>query len=84
MVQQPYLNSDNNLQIIREKIAVNEENILPTKRKIDEESGFFTVFLDTERGSRIELHSPHGANIKEPSHENSESLFEVLNFQKIL
>ena len=52
-----YLNGGENLQIILDKVELNEGKILIPKTPHADESGFFAIFLDSE-GNKIGLHSP--------------------------
>ena len=52
-----YLNGGDNLQNILDKVDINGGKIVVPKTLIDEENGYFAMFLDTE-GNRIGLHSP--------------------------
>lgn len=53
-----YLNGGDDLQDILDKITTNAGEIIVPKTLIDEENGYFAMFLDTE-GNRIGLHSPN-------------------------
>ncbi len=53
-----YLNGGDNLQFILDKVEINGGKIVVPKTLIDEENGYFAMFLDTE-GNRIGLHSPN-------------------------
>lgn len=53
-----YLNGGDNLQMILDRIEINGGQIIVPKTIIDEENGYFAMFLDTE-GNRIGLHSPN-------------------------
>lgn len=52
-----YLNGGDDLQYILDKIEKNGGEIMVPKTLIDEQTGYFAMFLDTE-GNRIGLHSP--------------------------
>lgn len=51
-----YLNGGDDLQFILNKVEANGGEIIVPKTLIDEENGYFAMFLDTE-GNRIGLHS---------------------------
>ena len=51
-----YLNGGDDLQPILDKIEKNGGQIMVPKTLIDEQTGYFALFLDTE-GNRIGLHS---------------------------
>lgn len=51
-----YLNGGDNLQNTLDKVEVNGGQIIVPKTLIDEENGYFAMFLDTE-GNRLGLHS---------------------------
>lgn len=51
-----YLNGGNDLQYTLDKVEKNGGEIMVPKTLIDEENGYFAMFLDTE-GNRIGLHS---------------------------
>jgi predicted enzyme related to lactoylglutathione lyase len=51
-----YLNADNDLEGMLEKVKSAGGEILTPKTKLNDQLGFLTVFLDTE-GNRIGLHS---------------------------
>lgn len=53
-----YLNGGDNLQYILDKVEINGGKTIVPKTLIDEENGYFCLFLDTE-GNRIGLHSPN-------------------------
>ena len=53
-----YLNGGDNLQHILDKVESNGGKIVVPKTLIDEENGYFAMFLDTE-GNKIGLHSPN-------------------------
>lgn len=53
-----YLNGGDNLQYILDKVENSGGNIIIPKTVIDEENGYFAMFLDTE-GNRVGLHSPN-------------------------
>ena len=53
-----YLNAGENLQPMLDKVAANGGEVVLPKTHIDDENGYFAMFLDTE-GNRIGLHSPH-------------------------
>ena len=53
-----YLNAGENLQPMLDKVVANGGEVLVPKTHIDDESGYFALFLDTE-GNRIGLHSPN-------------------------
>ena len=52
-----YLNADNNITGMLEKIKSAGGEILTPKTKLSDQFGFIAIFLDTE-GNRIVLHSP--------------------------
>jgi uncharacterized protein len=51
-----YLNGENNLQVILDKVEKNGGKILVPKTPHADESGYFALFLDSE-GNKIGLHS---------------------------
>ncbi|MCV9387763.1 VOC family protein [Reichenbachiella ulvae] len=51
-----YLNGGNDLQLILDKIEKSGGQIVMPKTLIDEENGYFALFLDSE-GNRLGLHS---------------------------
>jgi predicted enzyme related to lactoylglutathione lyase len=51
-----YLNADNDMEGMLEKVKSAGGEILTPKTKLNDQLGFLTVFLDTE-GNRIGLHS---------------------------
>ncbi len=53
-----YLNGGDNLQVILDKVETNGGKIALPKTLIDEENGYFAMFIDTE-GNKIGLHSPN-------------------------
>jgi len=53
-----YLNGGDNLQVILDKVEKNGGKILTPKTLHADESGYFTIFLDSE-GNKIGLHSPN-------------------------
>ena len=53
-----YLNGGDNLQPMLDRAIANGGEVVLPKTQIDEENGYFAMFLDTE-GNRIGLHSPH-------------------------
>lgn len=53
-----YLDGGTNLQYILDKIENSGGKIIVPKTLIDEENGYFAMFLDTE-GNRLGLHSPN-------------------------
>jgi predicted enzyme related to lactoylglutathione lyase len=53
-----YLNGGEDLNIILEKIPVAGGRIIMPKTFIDEESGYFAIFIDSE-GNKLALHSKH-------------------------
>ncbi len=53
-----YLNGGNNLEGILNKVEKSGGEVLMPKTPIDEENGYFALFLDTE-GNRIGVHSPN-------------------------
>lgn len=52
-----YLNGGNDLQLILDRIEKSGGQIVMPKTLIDEENGYFALFLDSE-GNRMGLHSP--------------------------
>jgi len=52
-----YLNAGENLQHMLDRAVANGAEVVVPKTMIDEENGYFAMFLDTE-GNRIGLHSP--------------------------
>ena len=52
-----YFNGGDNLQVILDKVDINDGQVIVPKTHIDDENGYFAMFLDTE-GNRIGLHSP--------------------------
>ena len=53
-----YLNGGDDLQNILDKVVPNGGQVVVPKTLIDEENGYFAMFLDTE-GNKIGLHSPN-------------------------
>tara|TARA_Y100001972_G_scaffold119141_1_gene160069 strand:+ start:6970 stop:7479 length:510 start_codon:yes stop_codon:yes gene_type:complete len=53
-----YLNGGDDLQLMLDKVAANGGEVILPKTLIDEENGYFALFLDTE-GNRMGLHSPN-------------------------
>lgn len=53
-----YLNGGDNLELILNKVEKSGGQIVVPKTLIDEENGYFAMFLDTE-GNRIGVHSPN-------------------------
>ncbi len=51
-----YLNGGDDLQVILNKVETSGGQIIVPKTLIDEENGYFAMFLDTE-GNKIGLHS---------------------------
>lgn len=53
-----YLNAGENLQSMLDKVVASGGEVMVPKTHIDDENGYFALFLDTE-GNRIGLHSPN-------------------------
>ncbi len=53
-----YLDGGDDCQIILDKIEKNGGEIVISKTPHADESGYFSIFIDTE-GNRLGLHSPH-------------------------
>jgi len=51
-----YLNGGDDLQVILDRVEINNGQAVVPKTLIDEENGYFALFLDSE-GNRIGLHS---------------------------
>ena len=51
-----YLNGGDDLQVILDRVEINNGQAVVPKTLIDEESGYFAMFLDSE-GNKIGLHS---------------------------
>lgn len=51
-----YLNGGDNLQILLTKIQSAGGRVIMEKTKIDDDSGYFALFIDTE-GNKLALHS---------------------------
>jgi len=51
-----YLNGGNDLQIVLDKVELNNGNIIVPKTQISPEMGYFGMFIDTE-GNKMAVHS---------------------------
>lgn len=53
-----YFNAGNDLKPMLDKVVLNGGQVIVPKTEINEEMGFFALFIDTE-GNKVGLHSSH-------------------------